>query len=52
MYLLNKGIGYFEIKNSGIKQTKVKYKDPIVVSLINMLSIYSADLSPGLIPGM
>ena len=40
------------IRNSGIKQTKVRYKDPTVVNLIKILSIYSAVLSPGLIPGI
>ena len=40
------------IKNSGIKQTNVKYKAPMVVSLVKIFSIYSAVLSPGLIPGM
>ena len=45
-------MGYFAIKNSGIKHTKVKYSDPTVVNLIKIVSIYSAVLSPGLIPGM
>ena len=40
------------IKNSGIKQTKVKYKAPTVVNFISIVSIYSAVLSPGLIPGI
>ena len=43
---------YLAIKNSGIRHTKVKYKAPTVVNLINIVSIYSAVLSPGLIPGM
>ena len=29
----------FAIKSSGIKQTSVKYKAPIVVNLVNILSI-------------
>ena len=44
-------MGYLEIKNSGIKQTKVKYNAPIVVSLVKISSIKKAVLSPGLIPG-
>ena len=40
------------IKNSGIKQTNVKYNAPIVVSLVKILSIYKAVFSPGLIPGI
>ena len=32
-------MGYFAIKNSGIKQTKVKYKAPTVVSLVKIVSI-------------
>ena len=39
------------IKNSGIKQTIVKYSAPIVVSFVTILSIYKAVFSPGLIPG-
>ena len=38
--------------HSGIKHTNVKYKEPTVVSLIKIVSIYSAVLSPGLIPGI
>ena len=52
MSRLSKGIGYFAIRNSGIKQTKVKYSAPTVVNLINIASIYSAVLSPGLMPGI
>ena len=44
-------MGYFDIKNSGIKQTNVKYRAPIVVSLVKISSIKYAVLSPGLIPG-
>ena len=40
------------IRNSGIRQTNVKYKEPTVVNLSKILSIYSIVLSPGLIPGM
>ena len=45
------GIGYFDIKNSGIKQTNVKYKAPIVVNFVKISSIKKAVRSPGLIPG-
>ena len=45
-------MGYLAIKNSGIKHTKVKYRDPTVVNLIKIESIYSAVRSPGLIPGI
>ena len=41
----------FEIKNSGIKQTSVKYREPIVVNFVKISSIKYAVLSPGLIPG-
>ena len=34
------------------KHTKVKYIAPIVVSLFRIVSIYSADLSPGRMPGI
>ena len=34
----------------GIRQTKVKYNDPTVVKRIKIVSIYSAVLSPGLMP--
>ena len=47
-----KGIGYLAIKNSGIKHTTVRYNDPTVVNLIKIVSIYSAVLSPGRIPGI
>ena len=39
------------MRNSGIKQTNVRYKAPIVVNFVKIFSIYSAVLSPGLIPG-
>ena len=42
----------FEIKNSGIRQTKVRYNAPIVVNFVKIFSIYIAVLSPGLIPGI
>ena len=51
MHHPNKRYRNFEIKNSGIKQTNVKYKAPIVVNLVRICSIYIAVLSPGLIPG-
>ena len=40
------------MRNSGIKQTNVKYNAPMVVNFVKILSIYKAVLSPGLIPGI
>ena len=33
-------MGYFAIKNSGIKQTKVRYKAPTVVNLVKIVSAF------------
>jgi hypothetical protein len=53
MFPLNKKVwDILLLKNSGIKQTKVRYKAPTVVNLVKIVSIYSAVLSPGLIPGI
>ena len=47
---LNKGIGYFAIKNSGIKHTKLNIKHQVLISLV--LYQYIRCSIPGLIPGM